>query len=908
MYRFVVLWGLFCLYSGVVEAQVEKPIRPPRGEINRANTLPTTERPPADTVGLAKSDSVQRAKKDSVRQKNKGDIETTITYSARDSINSSLDQKIVRLYGDAKVTYGLIELQAEEIVIDYNTSTISANGRLDTAGRRVGFPIFKNGNEKYETKDMVYNFKNRKARISEVVTQQGDGFLHGDAVYKNENNELYAFTNAYTTCNLAHPHFRIISRRSKAIPGDKIVSGPFYMEFNDVPTPLGFAFGIFPSPKKSASGVIVPSYGEERLRGFFLRGAGYFFDINDYIKLSVTGDLYSRGSSALNINSTYKKRYAYNGSFTFGYTNNNLSDRIEDNNRLRDFRLMWSHSPQSRGTGRFSASVNAATASFNQNNFLGVNTNPGMPRLDQVTRRMASNISYSKTFTKVPVSLGANLRINQDLRTRQVDLPLPDINANLNNIYPFKSSDNDFLQNISFRITATATNQITNNLGRIIRNAEGVVADRDSIAPFNLQNLPSFFRNAKQGARFNIPLATSFRVLKHLQVSPSLNYDELWYLNKLVWGLDSSRTRAIVTDTIQGFNRIANYSGGISLTTRIFGMIVSRNPKARIKAVRHVVNPTLSWNYQPDFTLAKYGYYQRVTLASGREELRSSHEGFAYGSSRSGISNSIGFGINNNLEMKVMGKKDTVARKISLLNTLSLASSYNLAADSFKLAPFNLAANTNILNDKININLNATIDPYQYLLSIPFTEAQVTQRTLIQRRIDRYAWQDGFSLGQISSANFAFSTNLNPKGRESDNTTREKIAKSNLRDSDKNFLMRNADAYIDFDVPWNLRINFNLDYTRIGYQQARVTQTVRFSGDVSLTQKWKVVFNSGYDFETSQFTITTLGINRDLHCWQVAVNWTPFGRFTSYNFSIGIKSGMLRDLKLDRTRNFLDTL
>lgn len=899
----IFLFAVLTVLPATTLAQVEKPIRSPGGDLNRANPTPGRGQFQAAGTPANSSDTVRQVRADSVGQKKKGDIETTITYSARDSINSSLDRKVVKLYGDAKVSYGLIELQAEEIVIDYTTSTISANGRLDSAGRRVGFPIFKNGNEKYETKDMVYNFKNRKARISEVVTQQGDGYLHGDAVYKNEKNELYAFTNAYTTCNLAHPHFRIISRRSKAIPGDKIVSGPFYMEFNDVPTPLGFAFGIFPSPRKSASGILVPSYGEERLRGFFLRNGGYFFDINDYVKLSVTGDLYSRGSSALNVNSTYKKRYAYTGTFSFGYTNNNLSDKIENTDRLRDFRLTWSHSPQSRGTGRFSASVNAATASFNQNNFLGVNTNPGAPRLDQVTRRMASNVSYSKAFSNVPVSFGANLRVNQDLRTRQVDLPLPDLNVNLNNIYPFKQSASDFLQNIAFRITATATNQVTNNLGRIIRTAEGELADRDSIAPFNFQNLPTFFKNAKQGVRFNVPLATSLRVLKHLQVSPSLNYDEIWYPNKLVWGLDSTGTRAVAVDTLRGFNRIANYSGGISVTTRIFGMIVSRNPKARIKAIRHVVNPTLSWNYQPDFTLPKYGYYQQVQLASGREELKSVHEGFAYGASRSGISNSIGFGINNNVEMKLMGKKDTVARKISLLNTLSLSSSYNLAADSFKLSPFALSANTNILNDKINLNLSALIDPYEYLLSIPFAETNV-----VQRKIDRYVWKDGFSLGQITSANFAFSTNLNPKGRESDKTTRDKIAKSNLRDSDKNFLLRNADAYVDFDVPWNLRINFNLDYTRVGYQKARITQTVRFSGDLSLTEKWKIVFNSGYDFETRQFTMTTFSINRDLHCWQVSVNWTPFGRFTSYNFSIGIKSGMLRDLKLDRTRSFLDTL
>jgi lipopolysaccharide export system protein LptA len=893
----------FIFWFGIEgSAQVERPVRSPRSGLTPARVMPNL--PAADTARNGRADSLNQTKTDSLRrQPQKSDIETTIAYSARDSINSSLDRKVVKLYGAAKVTYGQIELEAEEIIIDYNTSTLSANGRLDSAGRRIGFPIFKNGSEKYETKDMVYNFKNRKARISEVVTQQGDGFLHGDAVFKNEKNEMYAFTNAYTTCNLAHPHFRIISRKSKAIPGDKIVSGPFYMEFNDVPTPLGFAFGIFPSPKKSASGIIVPSYGEERLRGFFLRGGGYFFDISDYIKLTVTADLFSRGSSALNLNSIYKKRYAYSGNFAFNFTNNRLSPNIELTDRLRDFRVTWSHSPQTRGTGRFSASVNAATANFNQNNFLGLNTNPNAPRLDQVTRRLASNISYAKNFTAVPVSLGVNLRINQDLRTRQVDLPLPDINMNLNNIYPFKQAKTEFLQNIAFRVTGTATNQITNNLGRIIRTAEGEVAPRDSIAAFNLQNMPAFFRNARQGARWNLPIATSFRVLRHLQVSPSFNYDEIWYRNRLQWGADSARTRAIVTDTIQGFNRIANYSGGVSLTTRLFGMFVSRNPNARIKAVRHVVNPTVSWNYQPDFTQPRFGYFERVPLANGRQELRSVHEGFVYGTSRSGVSNALGFSINNTIEMKVMGKKDTVARKIPIFNTLSLSSSYNLAADSFRLAPIAMAANTNILNDKINVNLNATIDPYQYVLSVPFTQTAV-----IQRRIDRYAWEDGISLGQITAANFAFSTNLNPAGQKSDNNTREKIARSNLRDAEKNMLLRNSDNYIDFEVPWNLRINFNLDYARVGYQPARVTKTVRLSGDVSLTQKWKVVFNSGYDFQTSQFTMTTLGINRDLHCWQMSVNWTPFGRFTSYTFTIGIKSGMLRDLKLDRNRHFLDTL
>ena len=259
---------------------------------------------------------------------------------------------------------------AEDITIDYETSTISADGKPDSTGKDRGYPIFINGSEKYETKSIIYNFKTKKARISEVVTKQDEGFLHGNAVMKNSKDELLSVHNAYTTCNLAHPHYEIVATKAKAIPGDKMVVGPFYMAMNGVPVPLGFPFGIFPSPRKSASGVVVPSYGEEKNRGFFLRNGGYFFDISDYIKLQVTGDIYSKGSSALYINSNYNKRYHYTGNFNFSYSNNRLTDNIEDNSTVQDFRIMWSHSPQTRGTGRFSASVNAASATYNQNNLL----------------------------------------------------------------------------------------------------------------------------------------------------------------------------------------------------------------------------------------------------------------------------------------------------------------------------------------------------------------------------------------------------------------------------------------------------------------------------------------------------------------------------------------------------------
>jgi hypothetical protein len=886
----------FVSISGVY-AQVEKPVRPPRGQLP---VKPDTIRPPLPDSLLIKNDTLSTQPDSLKAPPAQKDVETTIFYSARDSINSNMKQKIIKLYGDAKIKYGTIELEAEEIIIDYNTSTITANGTLDSLGRRVGTPIFKDGGSLYETRDMVYNFKTKRAKISEVVTTQGDGFIHGDKVYKNNKNELFSINNAYTTCNLAHPHFRIISRKSKAIPGDKIVSGPFYMEFMDVPTPLGFAFGIFPQTRKSASGVLMPTYGEEKTRGFFLKNGGYYFDISDYLKVGITGDLYSKGSSAMAIQSQYRKRYKYTGSIAFNYTNNRLSQNIEDNLRSKDFRLVWSHSPQTKGTGRFSASVNAATSSFTTNNYVPVNSTSTSDRLDATTRKLSSTVSYSKTFAGTPFNVGVNLRHSQDLFTKQVDLPLPDISFNMNNVYPFKNSQNTVLQNLAFRLTSNGTNFVTNNLGPIKKNKEDLT---DSIAPFNFQNLPTFFKNAEKGVKHNFPLGTSIKVLRYFTLSPAVTYDETWYFEKLEWGVNEDGTNVQVVDTLKGFNRIANYSGSASLTTRIYGNWVNKNKQARLKALRHVINPSVSYSFQPDFGADSYGYYQNFRLGNTIYQ-KSRHEGFVYGSSRTGRQGQIGFSLGNTLEMKVRGEKDTVDRKISLLNSLSISSGYNLLADSFKLQTFSVSANTNVLDGKINLNVSGLVDPYQYILT-SINENGVIQ----QRKIDRFVWQGGgFKIGQLSSVNFNFSTNLSPKGRDKDNSTRDKIAKADISPTDKEYMLKNPDVYVDFDIPWNLRINYTVDYSKPGYQKPTITQAIRFSGDLSVTEKWKVDFNSGFDFQSKKFTQSQFGIRRDLHCWQVSLAWVPFGRYQNYNFSIGIKSGMLRDLKLDRQRTFLDQL
>lgn len=909
----------------------ERKVRPPKTlpfkneQGPQGTTSPTPNRVviPSDSL-KPKQDSVKTAPK-------KGDISTTITYSATDSINSSVDRKIMRLYGDAKIKYGEIELEANEIIIDYQESTIFAKGSEDSTGRRIGFPIFTNGNEQYETREILYNFKTKKARIKEVVTQQGEGLLHGEEVFKNERNEIFSRHNAYTTCDLPDPHFKVISTRSKAIPGDKVVSGPFYMEFMHVPVPLGFAFGMFPSKIESTSGIIMPTYGEEATRGFFLRGGGYYFNISDYVDLTVTTDLYSKGSNAFNIISKYKTRYKRNGNFNFSITNNRFNRNIENKDVQRDFRLSWSHSPETKGTGRFSASVNAATSKYTSNNYLGVNTNPENFRPDNLTTKMSSSISYSKTFPLAGVTLGLGVRHSQDLVTRRVDMPLPDLSINLNNVYPFRkiAKGINSLENIAIRITTTGTNQITNSLGLQprIKNGEEVVRNGsvllvDSVADFNLQNMSTFFKNSKKGVKHTLPLGTSIKLFKFFTLSPSISLSEVWYFDKLTWGLDSTNTKAVIKDTIHNFNRISNYSMGMSINTRLYGTKFFKEGK-KIQAIRHIINPSISYSFQPDYT-DNEDYFQKLHVLKSPTILRnqagqitarqlnpatdiselvvSRHQGYVYGESSRGRSSTMGFGINNSVEMKVKGEKDSVSKKISLLNSLSINSGYNFLAKEYKLSPFSISANTNILDNKVNLNISGSLDPYQYRLD------SITEKTgrIYQTKIDRYIWKDKFSIGSLSSLNFAFSTNLNPKGNEKDKDTQKKIVQSNLDDADKKTLMQNADAYVDFSIPWNVRINYNITYSKQGHLPSQIVQSVRLNGDFSLSEKWKITYNTGYDLKKKEFTQTNFSLTRDLHCWTMSLSWVPFGQFQSYNFYIGVKSSLLKDLKLNRTRSFFD--
>lgn len=838
---------------------------------------------------------------DSVQAQRKSDVETTIKYDAVDSIILSLDNNIVRLYGHAHIKYGEIELEAARIIIDYSAQTLSATGIKDSLGRDVDLPIFKNGAEVYETKSIVYNFKTGKARISEVVTRQGEGFLHGEAVFKNSKDELFSFDNTYTTCDLPSPHYRIRSKKTKAIPDDKIVSGLFNLEINDVPTPIGFPFGMFPAKREGSSGIIIPSYGEEQRRGFYLRGGGYFFDISDYVKMSIEGDIYTKGGHGLYFNTDYNKRYAYRGRFNFSYTQLRNADAIESTTSTNDYRLSWNHTPQSRGNSRFSAQVNAATAQFNQNNFLGVSTNPETGGIDNLTRKLTSSISYSKTFGNSPFSLGLSGRHSQDVISKQVDISLPELSLTMNNLYPLqKVSDLDVLEKINIRYSMNGTNRIDNIIER-----EG---QPDSIAPFNIENLPTFFRNARNGMRHSIPLSTSFNLLKYFAVSPSVNYQERWYFEKLLWQYDEEARRPVAADTIRGFNRVYDYSVSAGVNTRLYGTYFFKSGK--VKAIRHVMNPSLSFSYRPDFSDPKYGFYQRVLGDNGRQYVQSVHQGFAYGGAPLGESGSIGFSLNNTLEMKKQkGDTATNVQKVNILNNFGLSTSYNLLADSFNLSNISMRANTSLFNNKISLSLSGVIDPYEYrVTSVSYNRND--EPIYNQSRVNRLAFRNGGGIGTLSQVNLALSTSLNPKASAKEQEVKEKAYNAaNLTDEQRQYIIERAEDYVDFSIPWNLRINYSLSFRKTGIAPREVSgHTVTFSGDFSLTEKWKATFNSGFNVQQKIMSLTTIGIMRDLHCWTMDFNWTPFGRYTNYNFTIRVKSALLQDLKINRRRTFHDNV
>ncbi|MGF1534303.1 MAG: putative LPS assembly protein LptD [Bernardetiaceae bacterium] len=817
-----------------------------------------------------------------------------VDYQANDSIRFDVRQQTVFLFGESVIDYGDIKLTSEYISLDWQNNVLNANGKRNEKGQLEGTPIFEQGSDPpYKAEEITYNFVTRKAIVKQIKTEQNEGFVISERSKKISNDTYFAFGSLYTTCNLDHPHFGIRAQRIKMINKKQIVSGPFQLVINDIPTPIGFPFAIVPMPKTRASGIIIPTYGETRENGFFLRDGGFYWAASEYIDLAFLGEIHTRGRYGGRLQSRYKKRYAFDGTLEIRFNNRNSGERgTPEFSQERDFWFAWGHTPIPRGNSRFSANVNAGTSSFNRNNSFNPN--------DYLSTSFQSNISYSTRIGK-DINLQASLRHNQNVETEVIKVT-PQVSLGVNRLQPFKdlipTAKRSLapIRDLGFTYNFATKTDLTNalNPGSVPFKTLNPLGERDTIG-FNFANAQRILQNADLGAQHRASLSTSMTLLRHFNLSPSFNYTENWYVEKFNYRYVGNEF--VDVDTIPGFARAFSYSTSVGLSTRLYGFYFFKGRNSR-STIRHLMTPNVSFNYNPDFQDPRFGFFQEVQVSDDPEDVRRAVllRG-AYAVPGGLQSGSISFSLNNQLEMKRERVGSDEAKKITILDNFGVSTSYNLAADSLNLQLISMNARTTLFG-KININGSANLDPYIYLAQ----RDPETDRLISQTRVNTFAWEVGQGLGQITQASIAISTNLNPQA------FKPKVPRDKKDADQVAYINANRDLYVDFDVPWTLNLNYNLSYSRLGFTDPIVTQTINFSGDLSLTPKWKIGFRSGYDFERKELSFTSIDINRELHCWRMSVNWIPFGPRQSYSFEIGVQSSILSDLKLQRRNNWRDRL
>lgn len=784
-------------------------------------------------------------------------IESKVTYQAKDSIRMDLKKKKVYLYGNAEAYYEDITITAEIIVIDIDSNSVSARGVQDTLGKFYGEPVFTQAASKMKAHEIKYNFKTEKGLITEAMTHEGENYIHGEKIYKSADDILYIKHGKYTTCNAVHPHYYFNASKLKIIPDDKIITGPANLVIEGIPTPIGIPFGFFPNSKKSKSGLIIPSFGESGQYGFFLIDGGYYLAISDKLNMKLTGDFYTNGSWATNFTSDYNVRYKYNGGFSLRKSSFKSGLKEAPNyQETDDFFLRWRHNqdPKARPYSSFSANVNFGTSSNFRNDFNSSGT-------DYLSSTFNSSITYKKSWAGKPFNLTLNGYHTQNTQTKSVTVRLPEVAFNVSRLYPFKRQTmvgkQKFYEKIGISYSLNAKNEITAG---------------DST--FRLNNTEQLFNDMKNGVRHTIPLSTSIKAFKHFTITPAINYSELWYYQTVNKTWDN-QTNTLTTDTLNNFKRGYTGNGSINLTTRIYGMYQYRGKM--IKALRHVITPSVGWSYIPKNNSGLESY----TDSSNTEIEYSIFENGIYGTTNSKFSSLLNLSLINNFEMKVRNRKDSLGedKKIKLLENLRFSSNFNLAADSLKWAPITFSGRTNLFKT-ISLNFNGLIDPYAI-------DSNGT-------RINSSQYKKSGSVGRLTTASVALSFALRSK-----KTNKKQIESDFGTEEELEFIRDNPYAFIDFNIPWTLNFSYNARYVKPQFE-SDVIQTLNFTGDFSLTQKWKVGFSSGYDFETKDLSYTSVDIYRDLHCWEMRFNWIPFGQRQSYLFTIKVKSALLQDLKMNR--------
>ena len=841
----------------------------------------------ADTLA---ADTMQR---DTARKPRKatGFLDGAIEGKSTDSLVYDVRNKLVYVYNEGDVTYQNSNLKADFMRIDMTDKTVFAYGKPDSLDGKaiVTKPEFSDGSASYQMDTITYNFATEKAKIKGVATQQGDGWLVGGSVKKMPDNTINIQDGMYTTCDETdHPHFYLAMTKAKVQPGKKVITGPAYLVMEDVPIYfLGIPYGFFPINMGPKSGLLMPSYGEDGTRGFFLRDLGYYITLGDYADLAVRGGFYTLGSWEASAASRYIKRYKYSGSFNIQYSNIKTGEKGEpDYLKQSNFRVQWTHSQDAKANpgSTFSASVNFATSGYNRYSANTLN--------DILSTQTNSSISYSKSWTGTPFSLSANMAISQNSSNQSISLTLPTVVFNVSRIYPFKRKEKTgkdrWYEKISMQYTGKMTNSVTTTESEI----------------FSKKTL----ENMKNGIEHSIPVSASFNVFNYINLSPSFNYNEKWFFKKVEYEWNPMTNKVDTMANEYGFYRLYNYSMSVSASTTVYGMydFTKKKRDRKIQAIRHVLTPSIGFSYTPDFGDFKYGYYKSLQRDSlGTTQTYSPYAVNAYSVPSSGRNMSMNFSLSQNLEMKVLSKRDTSGvKKIKLIDELRISGSYNFLADSMRLSTIPISFRTTLFGN-FGINLSATLDPYRLT-----PDGKRINKLFFPGRIVSTGWSFGYTFKSRDDRSQTAINDITSIPPEYMNPFYDPYGTMDpvLR---RQYM---AQTYYDFSLPWNFGFNYTVNYSITtgnyppkGYKK-NVTQTVGFNGSLNLTPKMGITFQGGYDIKANRLTTSSVSITRDLHCWQMSFSWIPFGTYRSWSFNIGVKAASLSDLKYDKSQSMYENM
>ena len=851
---------------------------------------------------------------DSMMRARSNGIDAPVKYSAEDSLVYDAESGTAYLYGNSKVDYENMKLTSDKVHMNLDKSTVRATGTVDSTaeGGIKGKPVFTMGKDEYKSDTMAFNFKSKKGLIKGVYTEQQDGFLSGEVGKRDSTGSIYLQHGRYTTCDKPHPDFYIALSRAKVRPGKDVVFGPAYLVVADVPLPLAIPYGFFPFSKKYSSGFIMPSYGDESDRGFYLRDGGYYFAISDKWDLKLLGEIYTKGSWGVSAASNYRKRYRYSGSFLFSYQDSKTGDKgLPDFAEQESFKIQWNHrqDPKANPYSSLAASVNFATSNYERNN---LNSMYNPQTLTQTTR--TSSVSWSTGFSSIGLSLSATTNLAQDMRTSSIQITLPDLNISLSRFYPFKRKHLVGKERWYEKISMSYTGQLANSIS----------TKEDKLLHSNL------IKDWKNAFQHTIPVQANFTLFNYINVTPSFNFTDRMYSKKVTRGWDNTLQKEVVRDTTYGFHNVYNWSMNVGASTKLYGFWVPNRKLFgdKIQAIRHVITPQVSFSYSPNFGARRYGYYDsyQYTDASGNVKLveYSPYQDELYSVPGKYKTEMISWDVSNNIEMKIKSDKDTTGyKKISIIDELGASMSYNAAADYHRWSDLSMRLRLKWWKN-YTFSMNAQFATYAYELDANGKPYVGNHTEWGYGRLPRF---------QGMSQNFSFT--LNPEklkkwfGRKDDKDD-DKVSvdsdgpdtniESNMDDDLEkgkyaakkkrgNIAETDDDGYMSFNMPWSLTIGYGITMrentagrfnTKTMRYPYKFTQTLNFSGNIRISDGWNINFSSGYDFDNHAMSMTTASLSRDLHCFNMSAS-IVLAPYTSYNFTFRCNAATLTDaLKYDK--------